>query len=72
MKYALYEDPHTHRFALLSLPYRFADDDVVPVPAAVSWFDSREAAVEALPELLNREEPDSGADDAVSGAGRPH
>lgn len=67
MKYALYEDPNTHRFALLPLPVRFADDDEVPVAATARWFDSREEAVAALPDLLN------GDDDAeIESADRPH
>lgn len=76
MKYALYEDPHTHRFALLPLPDRFVEDDPVPMPARARWFDSREAAVAALPDLLDADErsPEAGLDDAapVSGDDRPH
>lgn len=60
MKYALYENPHTHRFALLPLPSRFADDDPLPISAIARWFNSREEAVAALPELLSREEDELG------------
>jgi hypothetical protein len=56
MRYALYEDPLTRRFAFLLLPHRFVDGDKLPLAATDRWFDSREEAVRALPELLNREE----------------
>jgi hypothetical protein len=76
MKYGLYEDPHTRRFALLSLPDRFVDDDRVAVSATARWFDSHDAAVAALAELLDAEDRDCGPglDDAapVSGGDRPH
>jgi hypothetical protein len=55
VKYAIYEDAVTHRFALIELPAKFVDGDDVPVPPADPWFDSREEAVAALPELLNLE-----------------
>lgn len=56
MKYTIYQDPLTHRFAFLPLPARFVDGDKLPLVAANRWFDSREEAVRALPDLLNREE----------------
>lgn len=56
MKYALYEDPHTHRFALLALPAKFVEGDQIPITDADQWFGSREEAVAAVPALLNREE----------------
>ena len=31
MRYTLYEHPVTHKFALVRLPYRFADDDKLPI-----------------------------------------
>jgi hypothetical protein len=55
VRYAIYEDPVTHRFALIQLPAKFADGDDVPIPPADRWFDSREEAVAALPDLLNLE-----------------
>jgi hypothetical protein len=67
MKYMMYEDAITHRFAFLPLPSRFVDGDALPVITIDRWFDSHEAAVAALSELLSREElePDARADDAV-------
>jgi len=58
MKYTIYEDPRTHAFALLALPPRFTDGDALPVSDVDRWFASRDEAIAALPELLNREEPD--------------
>ena len=55
MKYTLYEDPVTHRFALVRLPDKFVDDDKLLILPTERWFDSREEAIAALPELLNLE-----------------
>jgi hypothetical protein len=70
MKYMMYEDVITHRFALLPLPNRFVDGDALPAITIDRWFDSHEAAVAALGELLTRDElePDARADDAVPAA----
>lgn len=67
MKYMIYEDALTHRFAFLPLPTRFADGDTLPVAATDRWFDSHEEAIAALPELFNRDEsqPDGRVDAAV-------
>jgi hypothetical protein len=59
MKYALYEDPLTHKFALLALPYQFIEGDKLPITDVDQWFGSREEAIGALAGLLNREEQDS-------------
>jgi hypothetical protein len=56
MRYTIYEDPLTHRFAFLPLPNRFVEGDKLPLVTTDRWFDSREEAVAALPELLNRED----------------
>jgi hypothetical protein len=56
MKYTIYEDPLTHKFAFLPLPNRFVDGDELPLIAIDRWFGSREEAIAALPELLNRDE----------------
>jgi hypothetical protein len=55
LKYAIYEHPETHKFALISLPDKFFEGDKVPVLPSDRWFDSREQAVAVLPELLNLE-----------------
>lgn len=60
MKYAIYEDPLTHKFALLALSSQFVDGDTLPILDVDRWFSSREEVVATLPDLLNREEPDSG------------
>jgi hypothetical protein len=58
MKFTIYEDPRTHAFALLGLPNRFVEGDALPVGDVDRWFRTREEAIAALPDLLNREEPD--------------
>jgi hypothetical protein len=67
MKYTIYEDPITHRFAFLPLPTHFADGDRFPIVATDRWFASHAEAVAALSELFNREEsePVSTADGAA-------
>ena len=57
MKYTIYEDPRTHTFALLALPHRFVEGDKLSITGVDRWFGSREEAIAALPDLLNREEP---------------
>jgi hypothetical protein len=59
MKYALYEDPLTHKFALLALPYQFIEGDKLPITNVDHWFGSRDEAIASLAGLLNREEQDS-------------
>jgi hypothetical protein len=62
MKYTIYEDPRTHRFALVALPGRFVDGDTLPIVDIHQWFGSRDEAIAALPELLNREESEPSVD----------
>jgi hypothetical protein len=56
MKYTIYEDPITHKYALLRLPDKFEDGDRLRILPTDRLFDSREAAVAGLSELLNQEE----------------
>ena len=56
MRHALYEDPVTHKFALIRLPAKFTDGDSVPILPTDRWFSTKEEAVAALPELLNQDE----------------
>ena len=56
MKHTLYENPVTHKFALIRLPETFADGDSIPLHPTDRWFDTREEAVAALPDLLNQDE----------------
>lgn len=75
MKYTIYEDPLTHRFAFLPLPSGFVIGDELPIVATDEWFASREEAVAALPELLNREESEPGAKLSLEAwiyGGHPH
>jgi len=69
MKYTIYEDPRTHKFALVALPNRFVEGDKLPVVATDRWFGSRAEAIAALPELLEREERELGLDDDAPSAG---
>ncbi|HWF83815.1 MAG TPA: hypothetical protein VG222_03175 [Vicinamibacterales bacterium] len=41
--------------ALVPLPDKFIDDHKLPILPTERWFDDREEAVAALPELLNEE-----------------
>jgi hypothetical protein len=63
MKHLLYEDPITHKFALIRLPELFADGDRVPIRPTDHWFSSREEAIAALPELFDQNE-DRGNDES--------
>lgn len=65
MKYALYEDPLTHKFAFFPLPSRFVDGDTLLTVASDRWFESHAEAIAALPELLNREEREPGLNGAA-------
>jgi hypothetical protein len=56
MKYTIYEDPVTHKYALIRVPDKFVDGDRLPILPTDQWFDSRDAAIAGLPELLNRDE----------------
>ena len=56
MKHTLYEDPITHKFALVRVPNTFTDGDRVPILPTDAWFSTREEAVAALPDLLNQDE----------------
>jgi hypothetical protein len=58
MKYAIYQDPLTHRFALLRIPNNFKDGDAPPTVPGDRWFDTREEAVATLPALFAREDWD--------------
>jgi hypothetical protein len=56
VKHVIYEDPITHKFALIRLPDKFVTGDKLPIPPTDRWFRTREEAVAALPELLDQEE----------------
>jgi hypothetical protein len=56
MKYAVYEHPMTHKFALVPLPGRFEEGDAVPLTNNEQWFDTRDAAIATVRDLLDRTE----------------
>ena len=66
MKHALYEHPLTHKFSLIRLPRQFADGDDIPPAPSDHWFNSREQAIAALPELFNEADEVSDEPDASS------
>jgi hypothetical protein len=61
MKHGLYEDPITHKFAVIRLPSMFRDGDEVPRPLTPRWFETREEAVATLFD----EDDDSSGEDCV-------
>ena len=56
MKHTIYEDPITHKFAIIAVPPKFVDGDKLPIPTTTRWFSTREHAVAALPSLLDEDE----------------
>ena len=56
MKHTIYEDPVTHKFAIIRLPAKFADGDKLPILPTDRWFSTREEAVAALADLFNEDE----------------
>ena len=56
MKHTIYEDPITHKFALIRLPARFVEGDRLEILPGARWFATHEEAVASLPDLLNLEE----------------
>ena len=61
MRHGLYEDPITHRFAVIRLPTMFRDGDEVSIPRTPRWFETREEAVATLFD----EDEDPSVDDCV-------
>lgn len=61
MKYTIYEDPTTHRWAHLPLPGGFRDGDQLPAVVSDRWFESHDAALAALVGLLDRDEGECAA-----------
>ena len=56
MKHTIYEDPITHKFAIIRLPVKFADGDKLPILPTTQWFATREEVMATLPELFNQDE----------------
>ena len=48
MKHAVYEDPITHKFAVIRLPSMFREGHEVAIPVTSRWFETREEAVATL------------------------
>jgi hypothetical protein len=60
MRHTLYQDPVTHRFAVLRLPANFVEGDRLPIPSNARWFATRDEALATLGELLEQDESYSG------------
>ena len=56
MRHTLYEDPVTHRFALIRLPSRYIEGEKVPIPPSARWFGTREEAVATISDLFEQDE----------------
>ena len=56
VKHTIYEDPVTHKFALVRVPANFIDGDKLEIPATAHWLTTREDAVAALPTLFEVDE----------------
>lgn len=56
MKHTIYEDPVTHRFAIIRVPVKFTDGDKLPIPPTARWFSTKDQAVAALPGLLDQDQ----------------
>ena len=59
MRHTLYEDPTTHKFALVKMPAKFIEGDKLLIPPTVHWFTTREGAVAALSSLFELDDDNS-------------
>jgi hypothetical protein len=57
--YTLYADPRTPCIRVGRATESIHRRDALPVRDVDRWFGSRDEAIAALPDLLNREEPDT-------------
>jgi hypothetical protein len=58
MRHTLYEDPLTHKFAVVRLSSRHNEGDTVPIPATARWFGTREEAAATLSDLFEQDKDD--------------
>jgi hypothetical protein len=56
MRHTIYEDPITHRFALVEIPAKYIEGDKLPIPPTTQWLTTREDALAALPGLFELDE----------------
>lgn len=64
MRHTLYEDPVTHKFAMIRLPSKFVEGDKVPIPQTARWFGTREEALATIADLFDQDE-DGHVDDCL-------
>ena len=58
VRHTLYEDPVTHKFALIRLPPMYIEGEKVPIPSTARWFGSREEAVATISDFFEQDEDD--------------
>ena len=56
MRHTLYEDPSTHRFAMIRLPWALIEGDEVSIPPTARWFATREDAPATICDLFDQDE----------------
>jgi hypothetical protein len=56
VKHTIYQDPITHRFAVVRLPSMFVEGDTITVPTTVQWFGTQEEALATLSSLFDEDE----------------
>jgi hypothetical protein len=56
MKHTIFEDPITHKFALVKVPVHFIEGDQLPIPPNAQWLTTRDDAVAALAGLFEVDE----------------
>ena len=61
MRHILYEDPLTHKFALIKLPARYVEGATVPIPLTARWFNTRQEALATISDLFVCDEDDDGS-----------
>lgn len=55
MRHTLNEDPITHKFAVIRLPWRYREGDKVPIPRTARWFGTREEALATISDLFDQD-----------------
>jgi hypothetical protein len=56
VRHTIYEDPVTHKFALVRVPAHFIDGDKLEIPATAHWLTTRDDALAALRSLFEVDE----------------
>ena len=59
MRYLIYEDAVTHKFAFFPLPPRFVEGEELPSSSPIGGSILMQEAIAALPELFNRDDSEA-------------